>query len=191
VCLLTDNNNNKPTIIRSHIVIIADDNNNKPIIIRPHIVFTDGRQKPQTNHNTTTYCVYWQDDNNDKPNHNTTTYCVYWRMITTTNPTMIPVWPYIVLTYRRQKRQPQPHVVFTGGRQQQHICWVHWRTTTTTNPPQYNHILCLLTDDYNGKSNHNTTTYCVYWRMITTTNRYDHALCLLTDDKSDNPNHTT
>jgi hypothetical protein len=42
-----------------HIVcLLTDDNNNNPIIIRPHIVFTDGRQR-QPNHNTTTYCVYW------------------------------------------------------------------------------------------------------------------------------------
>jgi hypothetical protein len=30
-------------------------------------------------------------------------------------------------------------------------------------------MLCLLTDDNNKKHSHNTTTYCVYWRTITTT----------------------
>jgi hypothetical protein len=36
--------------------------------------------------------------------------------------------------------------------------------------------------------NHNTTTYCVYWRTKTTTtqSQYDHLLCLLTED-NDNP----
>jgi len=46
----------------------------------------------------------------------------------------------------------RPHIVFTDGRQQRQI------------QPEYDHILCLLTDDNNDKPNHNTTTYCVYWR---------------------------
>jgi hypothetical protein len=103
LCLLTDDNNDNPIIIRSHIVFTDEDNDN-PIIIRPHIVFTDGRH----NHNTTTYCVYWRTcgrimiglslssvsklnmwtyyDWRQKwqPNHNTTTYCVYWWTTTTT-----------------------------------------------------------------------------------------------------------
>jgi hypothetical protein len=37
---------------------MTDDNNDNPIIIRSHIVLTDGRQQRQPNHNTTTYCVY-------------------------------------------------------------------------------------------------------------------------------------
>ena len=42
-----------------HIVcLLTDDNNDNPIIIRSHIVFTDGRQQRQPNDNTTTYCVY-------------------------------------------------------------------------------------------------------------------------------------
>jgi hypothetical protein len=46
--------------------------------------------------------------------------------------------------------------------------------------------LCLLTED--NKPNHNTTTYCVYWRTTRTTTQswYDHILCLLTDE-NDNP----
>jgi hypothetical protein len=36
--------------------LLMDDNNDNPIILRPHIVFTDGRQQRQPNHNTTTYC---------------------------------------------------------------------------------------------------------------------------------------
>jgi hypothetical protein len=36
--------------------------------------------------------------------------------------------------------------------------------------------------------NHNTTTYCVYWRKTTTTQSlYDHILWLQTDDNNDNP----
>ena len=45
LCLLTDDNNDNPIIIRPHIVFTEDDNNENPIIIRPHIVFTDGRQQ--------------------------------------------------------------------------------------------------------------------------------------------------
>jgi hypothetical protein len=40
--------------------LLTDDNNDNPIIIRPHIVFTDGRQQRQPVHNTTTYYVYWR-----------------------------------------------------------------------------------------------------------------------------------
>ena len=75
--------------------LLTDNNNDNPIIIRPHIVFTDGRQQRQ-------------------PNHNTTTYCVYYRTTTAINPIII-----------------RPHIVFTDGRQQRQL-------------------------------NHNTTTYCVY-----------------------------
>jgi hypothetical protein len=71
----------------------------------------------------------------------------------------------------------------------------HLLCSLTQIQPYYDHMLCLITDDNNDKSNHNTTTYCVHWRTKTTINptmiRYDHALCLLTDDKSDNPNHNT
>jgi hypothetical protein len=38
--------------------LLTDDNNSNPIIIRPHIVFTDERKQRQPNHNTTIYCVY-------------------------------------------------------------------------------------------------------------------------------------
>jgi hypothetical protein len=34
--------------------LLTDDNNDNPIIIRPHIVFTDGRKQRQPNHNTKT-----------------------------------------------------------------------------------------------------------------------------------------
>ena len=145
VCLLTDENNNTPTIKQTnHNTTIycaywwttTKTNSN---LLRPHIVFTDRRKQRQSNHNTTTYCVYWQT-------------------ISTTNPTMIPVWPWIVLTYRRQKRQHptiiRPHIVFTGGRQPRQI------------QPHYDHMLCLLTDD-NDKPNHNATC-CVHWRTTTT-----------------------
>jgi hypothetical protein len=50
LCLLTDDNNDIPIIIRPHIVFTDDDNDN-PIIIRPPIVFTDGRQQ-RSNHNS-------------------------------------------------------------------------------------------------------------------------------------------
>ena len=123
--LFTDGRQRQIQPYFDHIVCLLTDDNNKPTIIRSHIVITHGRQQ-QTNHNTTTYCVYWRTtttitnkllydhilclltDNNNKPNHNTTTYCVYWRTTTTTNPTIIPVWPCIVFTDRQQQQQIQP-----------------------------------------------------------------------------------
>jgi hypothetical protein len=53
-------------------------------------------------------------------NHNTTTYCVYWRTTTTINPIIIR--PHIVFTDGQQQRQPN-HNTTT-------YC-VYWRTTTT------------------------------------------------------------
>ena len=42
----------------AHILcLLTDDKNDNPMIIRPHIVFTDGKHR-QPNHNTTTYYVY-------------------------------------------------------------------------------------------------------------------------------------
>jgi hypothetical protein len=38
-----------------HVCLLTDDNNDNPTIIRPHIMFTDGIQR-QPNHNTTIYC---------------------------------------------------------------------------------------------------------------------------------------
>jgi hypothetical protein len=132
-----------------HIVWLLTEDNNKPTIIRPHIVLTDGRQQQQSNHNTTIYCVYWYDhmlswltdDINDKSNHNTTTYGLYWLMTKTTNPTIILVWPCIVLTERRYHRQSHatiihPHIVFNDGRQRH-------------TQPYNDHIVFLLTDDSN------------------------------------------
>jgi hypothetical protein len=47
-------------VVLCHILcLLTDDNNDNPIIIRPHIVFNDGRKR-KPNHNATTYCVYWR-----------------------------------------------------------------------------------------------------------------------------------
>ena len=42
--------------------LLTDDKNDNPIIIRPHMVFTDERQQRQSNHNTTTYCGHMKHD---------------------------------------------------------------------------------------------------------------------------------
>ena len=89
--------------------LLTEDNNDNPIIIRPHIVFTDGRQR--------------------QPNHNTITYCVYWRKTTTTTQSQ---YDHILCLLTDDNDNPiitRPHIVFTDGRRQQ-------------------------------QPNHNTTTYC-------------------------------
>jgi hypothetical protein len=44
----------------------------------------------------------------------------------------------------------------------------------------------VFTGGRQRQPNHNTTTYCVYWRTTTTTqSQYDHILQLLTDDNND------
>ena len=133
-------------------------------------------------------------DNNDTPSLITTTWSLNWLTTTTTNPTILPVWPWIVFTYRRQSRQIQPyydHMLFLltdDNDKPNHnmtIYCVYGRTTTTINPTiisvwpcivftdgqqQQTTTYCLQIDDNNDKPNHNTTTYCVYWRRTTTTN---------------------
>jgi hypothetical protein len=112
---------------------------------------------------------------------------------TTINPTIIPVWPCIVFTERRQRQtQPCPHILITDGRHQRKIQpyydHIECKLTDDNNQPtiirphivftdgqqqQTDHnttTYCLLIDDNSDKPNHNTTTYCVYWRTTTTTN---------------------
>jgi hypothetical protein len=89
-----------------------------------------------------------------------TTYYFYWRPTTTINPIIIR--PHIVLTDRRQQRQPN-HNTTT-------YC-VYWRTTTQYVGYKNNdnsiiigpHI--VFTDGQQQlQRNHNTTTYCAYWQ---------------------------
>jgi hypothetical protein len=132
--------------------LLRDDNDN-PIIIRPHIVFTDGRQQ--------------------QPNHNTTTYCVYFVVVVVHNKKK-----YVVVLWLGC-RCCHPAVNTICGRVMiglsllssisKHNMWsyYYWVVETTTTQSKYDNILCLLTED--NKPNHNTTTYCVYWRTRTTT----------------------
>jgi hypothetical protein len=120
-------------------------------------VFTDGRQKRQLNHNTTTYYVYW-------------------RSTTTINPIIIR--PHIVLTDRRKQRQPNDNTTT--------YC-VYWRNTTVVVLWLGCRCCRLSVNTICGRimiglsflssvSKHNmwsyydyTTNYCVYWRTTTTT----------------------
>jgi hypothetical protein len=91
-----------------------------------------------------------------QPNHNTTTYCVYWRTTTTINPIIL-----------------RPHILFTGRcfrssvnkTQYVVVLWLGCRCC-----PSVNTICGRIMIDNNNKPNHNTTTYCVYWRTTTTIN---------------------
>jgi hypothetical protein len=115
-------------------------------------VFTEGRQKPQ-------------------PNHNTTTYCVYWRTTTTINP--------VIIRPRLGCRCPSVNticgrimIVLSLLSVSKHNMWSYcdwiWRTKTTINPviiwPDI-----VFTDERERQPNHNMTTYCVYWQKTTTT----------------------
>jgi hypothetical protein len=141
--------------------LLADDNNDNPIIISPHIVLIDGRQQRQ-------------------PNHNTTTYCVYWRKTTTTSRVMIGLsllssvsnhnmwscYDWVVVVVVRLLTQ---YVV---------ILWLGCRccrppVNTTCGRIMIRLLLrphIMFTDARQQRQpNHNTTTYCVYWRKTTTT----------------------
>jgi hypothetical protein len=103
------------------------------------------------------------DDNNNKPNHNTTTYCVYWRTTTTINAVII--------------RPCRPSVNTISGRiiiglsllssVSKHNMWSYcdWVVFVVRQRPH-----CMFTDRRQQRQpNHNTTTYCVYWRKTATT----------------------
>jgi len=142
------------------------------------------------------------NENNDKSNNNTTTYCVYWLTTTPTNPSIIR--PRIVFFWRTTTTR-NPAII------RQHIVFTEWRQRTT-NPKIIRPILCLLTDDNEDKPNHNTTTYCAYWRTTTTRNPtiirphivftdwrqqrktqsyYDHVFSLMTYDNNNKHSHNT
>jgi hypothetical protein len=126
-----------------------------PIIIRPHCMFTDTRQQRQ-------------------PNHNTITYCVYGRTKITINTIII-----------------RPHNTICGrimiglsllSSVSKHTMWSYYYWVYCCCRPSVN-ILCGRTmiglsllssvSKHNMRSyydwDHNTTTYCVYWRTTTTT----------------------
>ena len=93
------------TIIRPHIIYVywMMTTTTNPTIRQPHIVFTDGWQRQIQSYYDHMLCLLTGDK--DKSNHNTTTYYVYWRTTTTINPTIIR--PHIIFTDGRQKRQTQ------------------------------------------------------------------------------------
>jgi LmbE family N-acetylglucosaminyl deacetylase len=134
------------------------EDNNNPIIIRPHIVFTHGRQQRQPNHNTTTYYVYSRTTT-------TTTQSKYDRIL----------WQYVVVLWLGC-RCCFPSVNTICGdimiglsllsSVSKHNMWSYYDLVVViiTRP----HI--VFTDGRQRRQpNHNTTTYCVYWRKTTTT----------------------
>jgi hypothetical protein len=139
-----------------------------PVIIQPPIVVTDGRQQ-------------WQ------PNHNTTTYCPYWRT-TTIKHNMWSYYDWVYCCCRRSVNTICGRIMIELSllsSVSKHNMWSYYGWVYSC---WYDHILCLLTNDNNEnpniirphivftdgqqqrKTNHNTTTYCVYWRTTTTIN---------------------
>jgi hypothetical protein len=127
---------------------LTKDNTDNPIIIRPHIVFTDERQR--------------------QPNHNTTTYCAYWRTTTTTTQSPVPslfkqcICEGLLRIFYNEirlitERFFNPNNVFITQ---------NWHNITKK-IAERPHI--VFTDERQRQPNHNTTTYCAYWRTTTTT----------------------
>ena len=104
LCLLMDDNNDKFNHnTTTYYVYWMMTTTTNPTIRQPHIVFTDGWQRQIQPYYDHMLCLLTGDK--DKSNHNTTTYYVYWRTTTTINPTIIR--PHIIFTDGRQKRQTQ------------------------------------------------------------------------------------
>jgi hypothetical protein len=129
-----------------HILCLLTNVNDNPIITRPHIAFTDWRQQRQPSHNTTTYSVYWRKTLSDD------------------NPIIM-----------------RPHIVFTD------VLWLGCRClpsvsticgrlmiglslSSVSKHNMWSRPHIVFTDRRQQRQpNHNTTTYCVYWRTTMTT----------------------
>jgi hypothetical protein len=132
--------------------LLTEDNNDNPIIIRPHIIFTDGRQGRQPNHNTTTYCVYW-GCRCCLPSVNTICgrVMIGMSLSSVSEHNMWSCYDWVVF------------VVFHFLTQY----LVYWHDNNDNPIIIRPHI--VFTDWRQRQLNHNTTTYCVYWRTTTTT----------------------
>jgi hypothetical protein len=183
-------------IVVVDILCLLTEDNDKPIIIWPHIVFTDGRWQRQPNYNTTTYCVYWRTTTTinpiiirphcmftdrrqqRQPNHNTTKYCVYWRTLlsSVSKHTMCSYYDCVYCCFR-------PSVNIICGRimiglsllssVSKHNMWSDYDWVYCCCRLSVNRIcgrnIIVFIDGRQRQPNHNTTTYCVYWRSTTTT----------------------
>jgi hypothetical protein len=127
-------------------------------------------------------------------NHNTTTYCVYWRKTTTTQSQ----YDHLLCLLTKDNDNPiiiRPHIVLTDGRQRQpnHITTTYcvyfmiglssvskhdmrsyydWVIVVFHPLTQYVVVLwlscrCLPSVNIIRQPNHNTSAYCVYWRTTT------------------------
>jgi hypothetical protein len=153
------------------------------------------QQRP--NHNTTTYCVYWRkttqsyydrilclltDDNNDpiiiRP---------HIVLLTKDNPVILR--PHIVFTVWLGSRCRRSVNTICGrimiglsllSSVSKHNMWSYYDWVVVVFRPapsskmsstEYRDVLIpiLFTDGRQRQPNHNTTTYCVYWRTTTTT----------------------
>jgi hypothetical protein len=162
------------------VCLLTDGNNDNPIIIRPHIVFTDERQR-QPNHNTTTYCVYWRTTTTTTQSQYDHILCL---LTNDKNDNPIIIRPHIVFT--DDDNNDNPIIIRLIGLSlssvSKHNMWSHYDWVVVVFVSKQNMWLyydwvvvvdvghIVLTDGRQQRQpNHNTTTYCVYWRMTTTT----------------------
>jgi hypothetical protein len=155
--------------------LLTGDNNDNPIITWRHIVFTDWRQR-QPNHNTTTYCVYWRTKRTTTQSKHDLILC----LLTEDNDNPIIIRPHI----RLGCGSCRPSVnticdrVMIGlsllSSVSKHNIWSYcdWVVVVFRNNdnPIITRPHIVFTDGRQQRQpNHNTTTYCVYWRKTTTT----------------------
>jgi hypothetical protein len=132
---------------RHILCLLTDNNNDTPIIIRPHIAFTDGRQR-QSNHNTTTYCVYWRKKTSSVSKHNMWSY-YDWVVV------VVRQWTQYVVVFWLGYRCCLPFVNIIFGDIMIGLSLLSSVSKFTDRRQQ-------------RQPNHDTTTYCVYWRKKTT-----------------------
>jgi hypothetical protein len=94
--------------------------------------------------------IVFTDRRERQPNHNATTYCVYWQK--TINPIIIRCLPSVTTICG--------HIM---------IGLSLLSSVSKHNMWSYYDWVVVVFDGRQRQPNHNTTTYCVYWRKTTTT----------------------
>jgi hypothetical protein len=162
---------------------MTDDNNNKPSHNR--IMMGLSLLLAVSNHNMWSYydwvyCCFrllvnticgrimiglLTDNNNNKSNHNATRYCVYLRTTTTINRIINTICGRIMIG------------LLLLSSVSKHFMWSYYDWVYCCCRPSVNTIcgriirphIVFIDGQQQRQPNHNTTTYCVYWRKTTTT----------------------
>jgi hypothetical protein len=164
--------------------------------MRPHMVLTDGRQQ-QHNHNTTTYCVYWQKTINPiiiRPHIVFTDIGLLLSSVSKHNMWSYYDWVYCLLSVNTICGRIM--IVLSFSSVSKHNMWSYYDWVVVVFVPSVNTICgrimiglsndnpiiarphIVFTDGRQRQPIHNTTAYCGYWWTTTTTTQTQYVVVL-------------